>query len=129
MSKLIQNYQGSNEDFLYQFVKVEVIKGMYVVQVLSWAVRNFSSFKSCQYYPNEYERRGLEKKKKNILSSIFDHFDLMLWWKYNVREGSYVYPFEEETDYSKIPLVLSGKISQLKINSEKNMPGCTKEIR
>ena len=47
MSKLIQNYQGSNEDFLYQFVKVEVIKGMYVVQVLSWAVRNFPSFNSC----------------------------------------------------------------------------------
>ena len=72
MSKLIQNYQGTGEALLCQFLKVGVLKGMYVFQVTSWNVIDFPSFKSFQYSPNEFERRGFGSEEKEPL-------ELYLW--------------------------------------------------
>ena len=48
MSKLIQKYQDSDEALVCNFEKVKAIKRMDVVQVPSWSMRNFLSFKSSQ---------------------------------------------------------------------------------
>ena len=79
MSKLIQKYEGSEEALFYEFEKFELIKGGEVFQVPSWDVSHFASFKSCQEHPDEVERKGLSQKKKNLMFSIFGHFDLMMW--------------------------------------------------
>ena len=79
MSILIQKYQGSEEALLCEFSKIELIKGGEVFQVPSWAVSHFGFFKSCQEHPNEVERKGLTQKNKNLMLSIFGHFDLMMW--------------------------------------------------
>ena len=97
-------------------------------QVTSWAVIHFPSFNNFQNNPNEVELKGLAQKKKNFMLYIFGHFGLMIWWEAKARSGNPTYPFEEETNHFKIPQVLSGKLAQLKINFEKNMPGCTKKI-
>ena len=59
---------------------IEIYKDRNVVEVLAWNMPNFSSFKSTQDSPNEVEQRDLLQKKKNLMSSIFGHFDLMQWW-------------------------------------------------
>ena len=101
---------------------------MYLFQVPSWKVSHFPPFKTFQEYPSEGERKWLEQKKNNIINYIFGHFDLMLWWEAKVISGFTTYPFEEETHTSKTPLFLSDKISELKNNIEKNIPGCTNGI-
>ena len=128
MSKLIQKYQGSEEALLCEFAKVELIKGGEMFRVPSWAVSHFGSFKSCQEHPNEVEQKGLAQKNKNLMLSIFGHFDLMMWWEAKAISSSTTYPFEEWTDHSKISQVLFGKLDRLKINFEKNMPGTTKKM-
>ena len=60
--------------------------------------------------------------------SIFGNFDLLMWWEAKARTVSTTYPFEEETDNSKIPQLLSGKLAQLNINFVNNMPGKTRKI-
>ena len=52
----------------------------------------------------------------------------MMWWEAKARSVSTTYPFEEETDHFKIPQLLSGKLSQLNINFEKNIPDKTKKM-
>ena len=89
MYKLIQKYQGYDKALLCKFVKVEVLKGADVVQVKSWAVINFSSFKIFQDDPTENEHRGLAQKNNNLLNPIFCHFDLIMWLEANIIEGSY----------------------------------------
>ena len=116
MSKLIQKYQGSGKDLLCQFLKVGVLKSTDVVQVPLWSLINFRYFNSFQDEPSEVERRVLVQNNKNILDYIFGRFNLMLWWEDKVIEGSYVYPFKEETYHSKTPLVLSGNLAQIKTN-------------
>ena len=128
MFKLIQKYQGSEEALLCELPKVKLIKGGEMFQVPSCSVSHLPSFKIWQEHPNEVERKGLEQKKKNLMLSIFGHFDLMVWWKAKEIPGFTTYPFEEETDHSKIK-VLSGKLDQLKIKFEKNMPGKTRKIK
>ena len=54
--------------------------GGWGVQVPSWLVSYFLSLNSFQYYPNEFDRRGLEQKNNNLINYIFGNFDLMLWW-------------------------------------------------
>ena len=100
-----------------------------MVQVPSWVVRNFPSFNIFLDDPNEGERKGLVQKKKNLVDYIFGDFDIMMWWEFMAREGSTAYPFEEVTDRSKIPLVLSVKLAQLKTKFEWNITGCTREIK
>ena len=52
----------------------------------------------------------------------------MMWWEAKSISGSTKYLFEEETYHSKIPQFLSGKLAQLGIIFENNMPGCTNKI-
>ena len=40
------------------------------------------------------------------------------WWEAKAIPGSTTYPLEEEKDHSKIIQLMSGKLSQLKINFE-----------
>ena len=101
MSEFIQNYQFTDKGLLCQFENFEVVKGTDVVEVPSWDVRNFLSFKSIQVSPNAFEQRGLDQNNKNIMNSIFCNFYLMMWWEYNSIEGYYAYPFEEVTYHSK----------------------------
>ena len=124
-SKLIQNYQDYKEALLFQFEKVELIKGWGAFQVTSLGVSHFPSLKSFQEHPNEVERKWLAQKKNNIMLYISGCFYLMLWWKAKTIPGSTTYPFEEERDHSKIPQVLLCKLAQLNINLENNMKGCT----
>ena len=114
---------------LCQFEKFELIKGREVFKFPSWDVRHFLSLKSRKNHPNEFEQKRLAQNKNNIMLSIFGNFDLMLWWKANAISGSTTYPFEEEIDHSKIPQVLSGKLDQLNINFENNIPGTTKKMK
>ena len=93
---------------------------MNVVEVTSWEVANFPSFKSIQYSLNEVERMGLVHNQDNIMNSIFVHFDLMQLWEVKANEGSTSYPFEEVTYDSKIPLFLTGNILQLNRSLKKN---------
>ena len=97
----------------------------YVVQMTSWAVINFPFFNMFQYSPNEIDRRGLVQKKNNLNNAIFGYFGLMQLQRAKAIKGSTVYPFEEVTGNSKITLVLTGKLFQLKRNLEMNMTGCT----
>ena len=60
--------------------------------------------------------------------SIFGPFDLIMWWEYKEISGSTTYPFEEEKYHFKITQVLLGKLSQLNINFEKNIPDKTKKM-
>ena len=129
MSKSIQNYQGREEALLCEFAKVELIQCGEVFQGPSWDVSHFTSFNSCQEHLNEVEHKGFVQKNNNLMLSIFDHFYLMMWWESKARLGSASYPFEEETDHSKIPQVLLGKLAQLKVNFEKNMPGTTNKMK
>ena len=94
-----------------------------------WAVSHFPTFNSFQEHTNEVEQKQLAQKKKNFVNYIFGHFYQMLWWESKARSGSTTYSFEEETDYSKIPIVLSGNLAQLNAKFENNMTGCTKEIK
>ena len=52
----------------------------------------------------------------------------MMSWDTKAISGYTTYPFEEETNHSKIPQVLLGKLSQLNISFEKYMPGTTKKM-
>ena len=40
MSKLVQKYQGSDKALLCNFLKFEALKGVDVVQVTSWDVKD-----------------------------------------------------------------------------------------
>ena len=124
MSKLIQKYQVSEEDLLCDFSKVELM----VFQVTSWTVIHSASFKSCQDISNEVKRKGLVHKKKNLMLSIFGHFDLMMWWESKAISGSTVSLFEGETDHYKIPQVLLIKLAQLNIKFENDMRGTPKKM-
>ena len=42
----------------------------------------------------------------------------MMWWESKARSGSTAYPYEEDTDHSKIPEFLSVKLDHLKIDFE-----------
>ena len=92
-SKFIQNYQGYKEALLFQFEKVELIKGWGAFQVTSLGVSHFPSLKSFQEHPNEVERKGLAQKKNNLMLYIFGCFYLILWWKAKTISGSTTYPF------------------------------------
>ena len=123
---MIKKYQGTDKYLLSQFEKVKVLKGADVVELPSWDVVHFISFKSGQYSSNEVDQIRLAQKKKYLINSIFGNFELMKWCRANLIEGCTTFPFEELTDHLKPPLVLSGKIYQIKSNFENNMTGCTK---
>ena len=72
------------------------------------------------------ESIGAEEEGSHIIDIC--HFDLMMSWEAKAISGSTTYPFVEETDHSKIPQVLLGKLAHLKINFENNMPGTTKKM-
>ena len=101
MYKFIQRYQVTEEGFLSQFEKVEVIKGIDEVEVTSWAVINFSFFNMFQYSPNKIDRRGLVQKNNNLNNAIFGYFGLMHLWRAKAIKGSTVFPFEEVTSNLK----------------------------
>ena len=64
----------------------------------------------------------------NLMLSTFGHFDLIMWWESKARSGSTTYPYEEETDHSRIIQLLLSKLARLKIDFEKNIPGTTNKL-
>ena len=65
---------------LYEFEKVEVIKGTYGFEVNSWSIRNLPYFNSSQDSSNEVEQRGLVYKKENLMNYIFGQLNFKKWW-------------------------------------------------